>query len=100
MIPVLEIPEFKPDVPAWLLDGLSKDQIFMVESMSVLRQDSRWLKERMVDVYEEQASLQTRVTELQEFKDQLLHKPLLYTFALIGIVISASVGAFITKWIG
>lgn len=59
--PVMDMPEFKSKIPAYLTEKLEKKELFIVESVSIIEQKVEWNKEHIF-------ILSKAVIDLDKFK--------------------------------
>lgn len=83
--PIKEIPDFDHDVDPMILAKLNDAERYMVTNMSKMRQENRWLKERLVESY-------NVVVEHQKFHTRYA-SPIGLFFGFIGVVVVAVIGA-------
>lgn len=111
----MEKPEFKSDVPDYLLKGRSELEVWMCQSHSINRQQTEWICGRLAEgdkrfreQAEERARLQEQVQKLEErtvvierVKERLSAKWAVVAFLLasvLGPVALAFLGAWLSKW--
>ena len=71
-IPELEIPEFHPTIPEPMLTNIKNEQTkYMMEQMSIIKQNSEWSSERLRDIYSYTRTMNGKIIELEEFRMSL-----------------------------
>tara|TARA_B100001123_G_scaffold448231_1_gene608397 strand:- start:5905 stop:6390 length:486 start_codon:yes stop_codon:yes gene_type:complete len=72
-IPKLEIPEFVPAVPEYMLDNVKDKSIkYIIEQMSVLTQQTAWSTHKISNIYDYTRKINGSVVELEKFRNDLL----------------------------
>ena len=69
IIPKIEVPEFKPSIPDYMVDSIEDNGLkFLVEQVSIIKQQNRWQSERIGDVYDYTRTINGKVIELEEYR--------------------------------
>lgn len=72
-IPQLAAPEFKPNIPEHMLDTIeSKTNRYIIEQLSVMGQQSAWQTHKLMNIYDYTRSINGKVVELEQFRNDLL----------------------------
>lgn len=72
-IPDLEIPEFKPSIPEYMVNSLTDEPSkFLIEQVSIIKQQNRWQSEHLAEVYSYTRTINGKVIELEEHRQKQL----------------------------
>ena len=68
-----EIPEFKPSIPEYMLDGIKDDaNKYIIEQLSIMSQQSAWQTHKMMNIYDYTRNINGKVVDLERFRIDLL----------------------------
>jgi len=70
----LEIPTFISSVPDYMISKLTESEAFMVKSISIIEQQSKWLIENILEQNRIAIEIDERISKIEEFKNNLLSK--------------------------
>jgi hypothetical protein len=72
-IPNLNIPEFKPSIPEYMVNNLTDDTLkFLIEQVSIIKQQNKWQSEHLAEVYSYTRKINGKVIELEKHRQQQL----------------------------
>lgn len=68
-----EVPEFKPAIPEYMLDGIKDDaNKYIIEQLSIMTQQSSWQTHKMMNIYDYTKNINGKVVDLEKFRIDLL----------------------------
>jgi hypothetical protein len=68
-IPELEVPEFKPSIPKYMVDNIKDDTLkFLVEQTSIIKQQNKWQSEHLAQVFDYTRKINGKVIELEKYR--------------------------------
>lgn len=68
-----EIPEFKPSIPEYMLEGIKDDaNKYIIEQLSIMSQQSAWQTHKMMNIYDYTRNINGKVVDLEQFRIDLL----------------------------
>ena len=72
-IPQLNIPDFKPAIPEYMLKGVKDDTSrYIIEQISVMSQQSSWQTHKIMNIHDYTRSINGKVIELEQFRNDLI----------------------------
>jgi len=72
-IPQLNIPDFKPAIPEYMLKGIKDDTSrYIIEQISVMSQQSSWQTHKIMNIHDYTRSINGKVIELEQFRNDLI----------------------------
>jgi hypothetical protein len=70
-IPDITVPEFKPSIPDYMVDSIKDKSIkFLVEQVSIIKQQNRWQSEHIAEVYDYTRTINGKVIELEQYRQK------------------------------
>jgi uncharacterized membrane protein YjjP (DUF1212 family) len=88
----LDIPDFKSDIPTHLLDGCSNKDVYIMEQLSVQRQQNNHMIKTISDIHYTQQVHGSKIEEHQDkldsidkTKELITSKPVLLAVSIIAI---------------
>jgi hypothetical protein len=68
-IPELEVPEFGPSIPKYMVDNIKDDTLkFLVEQVSIIKQQNKWQSEHIAQVFDYTRKINGKVIELEKYR--------------------------------
>ena len=68
-IPKLEVPEFNPSIPKYMVDNIEDDTLkFLVEQVSIIKQQNKWQSEHLAQVFDYTRKINGKVIELEKYR--------------------------------
>ena len=67
----LEIPEFKPQIPEYMLEGMDHHNKYILEQLSCMKQQNEWQTDRVCKIYNYTKTINGKVVELEHFRQRL-----------------------------
>lgn len=74
VVPLLEMPEFKAQIPDHLLDGLTKREHHTLITLDVMAQQTDWLCREVVAQSVQMRRMEKEILRLRRFRDTLTSK--------------------------
>jgi hypothetical protein len=70
-IPELEVPEFKPSIPKYMVDSIKDDTLkFLVEQTSIIKQQNKWQSKHLAQVFDYTRQINGKVIELEKYRQE------------------------------
>tara|TARA_Y100000592_G_C5325360_1_gene246866 strand:+ start:221 stop:634 length:414 start_codon:yes stop_codon:yes gene_type:complete len=70
-IPKLEVPEFKPSIPQYMVDDIRDNTLkFLIEQVSIIKQQNKWQSEHLAQVFDYTRKINGKVIELEKFRQE------------------------------
>ena len=68
-IPKLEVPEFRPSIPQYMVDNLEDNTLkFLIEQVSIIKQQNKWQSEHLAQVFDYTRKINGQVIELEKYR--------------------------------
>ena len=68
-IPKVEVPEFQPSIPDYMVDNIKDESIkFLVEQVSIIKQQNKWQSNHIAEVYDYTREVNGKVIELEQYR--------------------------------
>lgn len=68
-IPKLEVPEFKPSIPKYMVDNINDETLkFLIEQVSIIKQQNKWQSEHIAEVFDYTRKINGKVIELEKYR--------------------------------
>lgn len=99
--PKLELPEFESKIPPHLVNKMSDQEKWLVETISKLDQKTDWLLQKMVETSGHVLEIDVRTSKIENWKTIFSGKWALIgaiCFMVVTAVTSAAARAFIDHW--
>jgi hypothetical protein len=93
----LAAPHFKSTIPSHLLGRLTEQERYLVETLSVVEQQNRWLIDTLVDTNVAVRKSDVRIAKIETWKNNLTSKGAV--IGVVGVVIlTALVKELLDHW--
>lgn len=66
-----DIPKFSPSIPSYMLEGMDKHNKFLLEQISVMKQQNEWQTDMVYKIYNYTKTINGKVVELENFRHRL-----------------------------
>jgi hypothetical protein len=70
--PQLDIPEFKPNIPSYMLKDLKESDKFLLEQLSIMKNQNGWQTSTINKIYNYTKTINGKVVELENFRQRML----------------------------
>lgn len=66
-----EFPTFSPSIPDYMLDGMDKHNKFLLEQLSIMKQQNEWQTDMTYKIYNYTKKINGKVVELEHFRHRM-----------------------------